>query len=155
MVAVAGFSVTGFEAMAQEERKDKDGNTSNQNEVPLDNPTPVKNIEKIVGEWEVTSVLNGSKNITDTDTAQLNRSFVFTRENKYISYSNNEQIDSGAFKLNEVQNVVYLESATGNDVAEYRVRFDDNTMTLEPMENADANAQRFRYVYTRKSNGGR
>ncbi|HEY0770062.1 MAG TPA: hypothetical protein VGD31_06980, partial [Sphingobacteriaceae bacterium] len=115
--------------------------------------TPTKNIEKVVGVWEVTGIFKGNKDITNTDTVGLNRSFEFTRENKYISYSDSEQIDSGAFKLNEVQNVIYLESASGNEVVEYKIRFDDNTMTLQPSESADAHAQRFRYVYTRKRNG--
>jgi hypothetical protein len=119
-------------------------------DIPVNNETPTKNIEKIVGVWEATGIFNGTKDITETDTVGLNRSFEFTRENKYISYSDNEQIDSGAFKLNEVQNSIYLESAGGNEVAEYKVRFDNNTMTLQPSQSADANAQRFKYVYTRK-----
>lgn len=143
-------------AMAQENAKDKKGySVKDKNDIPANNETPTKNIEKVVGEWEVTGIYKGSKDITNTDTVGINRSFEFTRENKYISYSDNEQIDSGAFKLNEVQNVIYLESSSGNDVAEYKIRFDNNTMTLQPSESADAHAQRFRYVYTRKSDGSK
>src|SRR5688500_11663191 len=142
-------------AVAQDNAKDKKDNTVKDKRVPVNNETPTKNIEKVVGTWEVTGIFSGTKNITSTDTAGINTSFEFTRENKFNSYSDNEQIDSGYFKLNEVQNVIYLDSATGNDVSEYKIRFDDNTMTLQPSESADAHAQRFRYVYTRKSEGSR
>jgi hypothetical protein len=130
---------------------DKQARSNKSNpDIPVNNETPTKNIEKIVGVWEATGIFKGTKDITETDTVGLNRSFEFTRENKYMSYSDQEQIDSGAFKLNEVQNSIYLESAGGNEVAEYKVRFDNNTMTLQPAQSADAHAQRFKYVYTRK-----
>ena len=154
-VALSGFV---HNAMAQEDVKnnpDPDRSEKDRREIPVHNETPTKNIEKVVGVWQVTGIFKGTKNITNTDTVGLNRSFEFTRENKFISYSDNEQIDSGYFKLNEVQNVIYLESAGGGDVAEYKIRFDNNTMTLQPAESADAHAQRFRYVYTRKSDGSK
>jgi hypothetical protein len=140
-------------AIAQEDRKEgKEYSNKAKSDVPANNETPTKNIEKVVGVWDVTGIFKGTKDITNTDTVGLNRSFEFTRENKFISYSENEQIDSGTFKLNEVQNSIYLESAGGSEVAEYKIRFDGNTMTLQPAESADAHAQRFRYVYTRKRN---
>jgi hypothetical protein len=138
-------------AMAQENQKEgKEYSNKEKADVPTNNETPTKNIEKVVGVWEVTGIFKGTKDITNTDTVGLNRSFEFTRENKYLGYSDNEQIDSGAFKLNEVQNSIYLESAGGAEVTEYKIRFDGNTMTLQP--SGDADAQRFRYVYTRKPN---
>lgn len=154
------FVAACYDASAQREDKDegqdkKGYSIKDEKDIPINNETPIKNIEKVVGEWEVTGIFNGSKDITNTDTAGINRSFEFTRENKYNSYSENEQIDSGTFKLNEVQNTLYLESATGGDVTEYKIRFDDDTMTLQPSESGDANAQPFRYVYTRKSNGSK
>jgi hypothetical protein len=152
-IAVSVFSV---DAIAQEDGKDNKGySNKDKSNIPVNNETPTKNIEKVVGVWEVTGIFKGAKDITDTDTVGLNRSFEFTRDNKYISYSDSEQIDSGAFKLNEVQNTLYLESASGsqNEVAEFKIRFDNNTMTLQPVQSADAHAQRFRYVYTRKREG--
>lgn len=147
----AAVCVFAHTSVAQENGKDNKGfSVKDKRDIPVNNETPTKNIEKVVGVWEVTGIFKGTKDITTTDTVGLNRSFEFTRDNKFISYSDNEQIDSGAFKLNEVQNVIYLESAGGNDVAEYKIRFDNNTMTLQPAESADAHAQRFRYVYTRK-----
>lgn len=149
LVGVA-LSVFSYSATAQENQKENKYSNKDKSDVPVNNETPTKNIEKVVGVWEVTGIFKGTKDITDTDTVGLNRSFEFTRENKYISYSDSEQIDSGAFKLNEVQNTIYLESASGNEVAEYKIRFDNNTMTLQPSQSADAHAQRFKYVYTRK-----
>jgi hypothetical protein len=143
-------------AIAQEDEKNnKDSSVKDKRDIPGNHETPTKNIEKVVGVWNVSEIYKGTKNITNTDTVGLNRSFEFTRENKFISYSDREQIDSGYFKLNEVQNVIYLESAGSNEVSEYRIRFDNNTMTLQPAESADAHAQRFRYVYTRKSDGSK
>ena len=150
------LSAVGQNAMAQEdERNNPDRATRDKGQAPVKNETPTKNIEKVVGVWEVTGIYKGTKNITNTDTVGLNRSFEFTRDNKFISYSDNEQIDSGYFKLNEVQNVIYLESAGGADVMEYKIRFDDDTMTLQAAESSDAHAQRFRYVYTRKADGSK
>ena len=149
------LSAFGHIAMAQEDEKNRDRAARDKGQAPVNNETPTKNIEKVVGVWEVSAIYKGTKNITNTDTLGLNRSFEFTRENKFIGYSDNEQIDSGYFKLNEVQNVIYLESAGGADVIEYKIRFDNNTMTLQPTESADAHAQRFRYVYTRKSDGSK
>lgn len=149
-----GISV--HNAMAQEDEKNNpDRATRDKGHAPVKNETPTKNIEKVVGVWEVSGIYKGNKNITNTDTVGLNRSFEFTRDNKFTSYSDNEQIDSGYFKLNEVQNLIYLESAGGGEVSEYKIRFDNNTMTLQPAESADAHAQRFRYVYTRKSDGSK
>lgn len=144
------LSVLSLGAMAQENGKDNKYSNKEKSDIPVNNETPTKNIEKVVGVWEASGIFKGTKDITDTDTVGLNRSFEFTRDNKYMSYSDNEQIDSGAFKLNEVQNTLYLESAGGNETAEYKIRFDNNTMTLQPAQSADANAQRFKYVYTRK-----
>jgi hypothetical protein len=152
-IAVSVFSV---DAIAQEDGKDNKGySNKDKSNIPVNNETPTKNIEKVVGVWEATGIFKGTKEITDTDTVGLNRSFEFTRDNKYVSYSDSEQIDSGAFKLNEVQNTLYLESFSGNqnEVAEFKIRFDNNTMTLQPAQSADAHAQRFRYVYTRKREG--
>jgi hypothetical protein len=145
------LSVFSLHATAQENQKENKRYTNkDKTDIPVNNETPTKNIEKVVGVWEVSGIFKGTKDITNTDTVGLNRSFEFTRENKYISYSDSEQIDSGAFKLNEVQNTIYLESAGGNEVAEYKIRFDNNTMTLQPTQSADAHAQRFKYVYTKK-----
>lgn len=152
-IVLCGLALTVFSigAMAQEDGKDKKAHSNkDEGNIPVNNETPTKNIEKVVGVWEVTGIFKGTKEITNTDTAGINRSFEFTRENKYISYSDNEQIDSGTYKLNEVQHSIYLESATGNEVAEYKIRFDNDTMTLQPAQNANANSERFKYVYTRK-----
>lgn len=156
-VLLFAFALSAFaqNVMAQEDVKNnKDRSVKDKSDIPVNNETPTKNIEKVVGVWEVTGIYKGTKDITNTDTVGLNRTFEFTRENKFISYSDSEQIDSGYFKLNEVQNLIYLESAAGNEVTEYKIRFDNNTMTLQPAQSADAHAQRFRYVYTRKSDAG-
>jgi len=141
IVAALVIGMMSLNAVAQEREKNKD--------IPVNNETPIKNIEKVVGVWEVAAIFKGNKDITSTDTVALNSKFEFSRENKYLSFSNNEQIDSGAFKLNENHSLLYLESASGHDVKEYRVEFKDDTMTLQPAESADAHAQRFRYVYRR------
>lgn len=139
------FSLTTAAVVAQEKEKNKD--------IPANNETPVKNIEKVIGVWEVTGIFKGNKDITNTDTVALNNTFDFTSENKYLSYSNNERIDSGAFKLNENHSLLYLESANGHQITEYKVSFVNDQMTLQPAESASAHAQRFKYVYRRKNEG--
>lgn len=112
-----------------------------------------KIIAAIVGTWEVTSIFNGDKDISNTDTVGTNQRIEFDREAKYISYSGNEQIDSGTYRLNENHAILYLESATGQQPSEWNVTLSNNNLTLQPRGAATSHAQNFRYVYARTAGG--
>lgn len=114
---------------------------------------PTKIIAAIVGTWEVNGVYHGDKDITNTDTVGTNERMEFNREAKYMSYSGNERIDSGTYRLNESHAILYLESATGQEPSEWNVTLSNNNLTLQPRGAATSHAQGFKYVYTRTSGG--
>jgi hypothetical protein len=146
---LALFSFSALHLAAQEERKNRDKNAINTRK-----KTPEKIIEHIVGTWEVEGIYKGNKDISNTDTVGVNSTIIFDREAKYISYSGNEQIDSGRYRLNENHSILYLESAAGQEPSEWKVSFNNNGMTLQPKETYP-HAESFRYLYTRKSNEGK
>ncbi|MFZ6010130.1 MAG: hypothetical protein ACOYXT_07240 [Bacteroidota bacterium] len=129
------FSFLTFEVMAQEN---------------ADKATPIKNIERIVGQWSTQKVYKGTKEITHTDTVGMSRTFEFDREGRYISREGDYKIDSGAYRLNEVQSVLYLESVSGEKPTEWRISFAEGKMVLQPRDIAPEE-EKFRYVFVRKS----
>jgi hypothetical protein len=147
-LAVLGFSALQVTAQENERRK-RDKNAINTNK-----KTPEKIIEHIVGTWEVEGIYKGNKDISDTDTVGANQTITFDRETKYVSYSGNEKIDSGMYRLNENHSILYLESAAGEEPSEWKISFTDNGMTLQPKETYP-HAESFRYFYTRRSNEGK
>lgn len=146
---LAALSLSTLSASAQEEQKRRDDNAINTRK-----KTPEKIIEHIVGTWEVEGIYKGKKDISNTDTVGANQTITFDRELKYVSYSNNERIDSGIYRLNENHSILYLESSTGHEPKEWNVSFTNNGMTLQPRETYP-HAESFRYFYTRKSNEGK
>jgi hypothetical protein len=113
--------------------------------------TPLKIIEYVVGTWQVEDVMNGKKDISETDTVSLANTFVFDRENRFLSYSGDERIDSGRFRVNETQGILYLESDGGGPPSEWNLTFQDrDQMTLQEREQSSA-ARSLKYVYTRKA----
>jgi hypothetical protein len=71
---LAAFSVC---AQDNNEYKKKEGKQRDrENQIPAKESTPIKNIERIVGTWEVSAVYNGNKDITNTDTVGSDQVFV-------------------------------------------------------------------------------
>lgn len=114
---------------------------------------PTKIIAAIVGTWDVEGIFKGDKDISNTDTVGTNQRIEFDREAKYISYSGNERIDSGTYRLNENHAILYLESATDQEPSEWNVTLSNNSLTLQPRGAATSHAQSFKYIYTRASGG--
>ncbi len=112
--------------------------------------TPVKVIEFIVGTWEIQSVYKNQKNITNADTLVSFTRIRFNRENQYRAFHDEQDVDSGTFRLNETHSVLYLESADGGEPQSWNVSFHGNTMILQPAETANAFDRSFRYVYVRR-----
>jgi hypothetical protein len=128
----------------------KSKNTDNR--VNTDKNTPIKIHEQIAGSWTIEAVNRGNKDVTDTDTLSHNQRLEFTRESRYISYSGNEKIDSGAYRVNESQSVLYLESETGEKPIEWKISFSqEGTMTLKQKEGT-AHGESFSYVYRKITN---
>jgi hypothetical protein len=157
---VAGiFSAFATEISAQEKRGDTDytnnrsrGKAKKRPEVNTEQSTPTKIIEYIPGTWEMETVFRGKQDITDTDTLAKNQTLEFNREGRYMSNSGTEQLDSGAYRLNEQHGVLYLASDLHGTTSEWRVWFDPGgTMTMQ-LKDGVTHGEKFRYVYRRTSN---
>ncbi|MBT1705905.1 hypothetical protein [Chryseosolibacter indicus] len=119
------------------------------NRVNTDKKTPVKIIEYIPGTWTIEQVLRGKEDVTATDTLAQNQRLEFNREGRYLSYSGQEKIDSGSYRLNEQQAVLYLESEANDRPSEWNVWFDPaGTMTLK-MRSGSVHGESFKYIYRR------
>jgi hypothetical protein len=118
----------------------------NNEAIPAKNKSSVKLIEYIVGTWKVNGMYNGSKNVSETAKSSLGQVINFNREGRFVSHSNNEKIDSGAYRLNEDQSILYLESASGGKPTEWNIWFKKNIMNLQ-QKNAPANT--IKYIYSR------
>lgn len=118
-------------------------------EVNTKQETPTKMIESLVGEWQVDRILNGEQNVTN-DQGGANQTLTFTNEARYIRRSGNQKVDSGAYRMNEQLNNLYLESETNEQAEEWEVDFESGTMTLT--RTADGNTNRnLQYIYRRTS----
>ncbi|HEY8936490.1 MAG TPA: hypothetical protein VIM65_14770 [Cyclobacteriaceae bacterium] len=110
----------------------------------------VKLIDDLVGSWKLSKVYDGKKEISTKSQKGIIDLVEFTRENMYMLRTNDATADSGFFRTNEIDQLLYLESANkvdgnGNTTDEWGLRLNKNTMTLfrrEPIE-----LRRFRYVY--------
>jgi hypothetical protein len=110
--------------------------------------TPTKMIEYLVGEWQVERIMDGEKNVTDAQGGSGQR-IIFTNEARYIKRSGNQKIDSGAFRMNEQLENLYLESETNAQPQEYEVTLKSGTMTLTAKEKQNGKSN-LKYFY-RKS----
>ncbi|HEY9046949.1 MAG TPA: lipocalin family protein [Ohtaekwangia sp.] len=111
-----------------------------------------KIIDLVVGTWQISQVYDGKKQITsNSDT--LVQTIEFTREAKYITRNNSQKIDSGLFRINENHKILYLESKNSADgearPVEWGLSLQNHILTLSGR--GSPHAERFKYIYTRKS----
>lgn len=161
LLIIAGC-VFGLSLTAAAQDKDENDYSNNRDkesprektDPPAQHPTLVKFIQRIQGSWELTAVYDGQKEISGNDTVATTQEIVFTRENKYKRYSNNEQIDSGVFTMNENHSQIYLESKSGNETSAWIVTLNDqnDSMTMQQSQSTAAHGKQFRFVYRKKSN---
>jgi len=121
-----------------------------------------KLIEAVVGTWQLQETIdkNQKKGQVSKDTLGLEW-IEFRPDGKYRSGNNGDggsiqPIDSGSYRLNEQQNILYLEaSADKDDVShppsEWGITVKKNVMTLEGK--GSAHAQRYRYIYNKTKDG--
>jgi hypothetical protein len=122
-------------------------------EIPAQQPTVIKHIQRIVGTWELTAVYDGNKDITGNDTVGADQQIEFTRDAKYKRYTKGEEIDSGVFTMNENHSLVYLESRSDNETTSWTVDLNDqnNVMAMQSAQSTAAHGKRFKFVYRKKS----
>jgi hypothetical protein len=156
----ASLTVAVIGASAQEKERGNTDYTNNrtagkpkpEKNVNTAKQTPVKIIEYIPGTWVIEHVYRGKEEVSKTDTLAPNESFEFNREGRYTSFSGNEKIDSGAYRINEEHAILYLASEGDNEKpAEWDVWFGkDGTMTMKS-RNTPNKGEDFSYVYKRNS----
>lgn len=121
-------------------------------EVNTEHETPVKIIEYIPGTWTLEQVMRGQKDVSEQDGGAQNERIKFNSEGRYMSYSGNEMLDSGAYRINEQHAILYLQSETGEQVNEWNVSFgEDGSMKMTLRDGASMHGERFMYVYKRAS----
>ena len=111
---------------------------------PAEHETPPKLIDQLVGEWAIDSA--------GTNEQQANQRIVFTNEARYIMYSNQQKIDSGAYRMNEQLTNLYLESEMNEEPREYEVSISGNQMRLKPNQ-SQGQGQDQSAVYRRIGSG--
>jgi hypothetical protein len=116
------------------EAAEDNGGTGNQEagdetQINTEEETPTKMIEYLVGDWQIERIMDGEKNVTDAQGGTGQR-ITFTNEARYIKRTGNQQTDSGAYRMNEQLENLYLESETNSQPQEYEVTLKSGTMTL-------------------------
>lgn len=121
-----------------------------------------KLIEAVVGTWQLKETIDKNKKNGQSSKDTLGIGWIeFKHDGKYRSGSNGtngsiQPIDSGSYRLNEQQGILYLEpvvdkSDISHPPVEWAITVKKNVMTLEGM--GSAHAKRFRYVYNKTKEG--
>ena len=116
--------------------------------VNTEQETPVKMIEELVGEWQ----LDGSQGGNAQANAGSQR-LIFTEEARYIAYSGNQKVDSGAFRMNEQLRNLYLESEANEQPREYEVELQQDVMTLKGKQSGQGDQAAQSCTYRRVGQG--
>ena len=132
------------------EAAEDNGGTDNQEsgdetQINTEEETPTKMIEYLVGEWQVERIMDGEKNVTDAQGGSGQR-IIFTNEARYIKRSGNQKVDSGAYRMNEQLENLYLESETNAQPQEYEVTLKSGMMTLTPKQKQNGKSN-LKYFY--------
>lgn len=132
-------------ALASCDRDNRAANDLEDETANADAKTPVKLIEYLIGEWEMTNAADQS----NKDAGPGER-IKFTTEARYIAYDGGEQVDSGAYRMNEQLNNLYLAGESDESPREYELQMGPGQMTLTP-SGGDSTRDKPRYVYRRIS----
>lgn len=107
--------------------------------------TPVKIIETIPGTWKADKILQNNKDVS-TSNAAGNQIIEFGSEARYVIRNGTNVVDSGGYRVNESQSILYLESVTTRKVIEWDINFANDNMTLESKSPASDSRK---YIYSR------
>ena len=115
-------------ACQQDSRQSSENETAETN---TEKDTPKKLIESLVGEWQTDTSGEGQQSPAGGEEGE-NERMIFTQEARYIHYSGNEKVDSGAYRMNEQLRNLYLESEANAEPREFEIDLQGSTMTLKP-----------------------
>jgi hypothetical protein len=120
----------------------------------------VKLIELIVGTWQLNGIVDNAKNPNkgrDKGTANNGMQILeFDRDGRYKVNNSTNAVDSGSYRMNEQQGILYLESdADDISPAEWSIAVNKNVMSLTGRNTEGGNQQtkRFKYVYNKTKEG--
>lgn len=143
----AWFCVVAVGGQAQQKGNDK---KSRDNAINTNKKTPVQILDILPGSWKIQQVFKGDKEITQTNILGVSDMIDFDREGRYVRYSGNEKIDSGAYRVNEDHGLLYLESVNDGPPSEWKVSFNKTKMTLRKRDDTEQ-VESFKYVYSKNS----
>lgn len=116
--------------------------------------SPNKNIQRILGTWKIQKILSGKTEVAKNPTS--GQWIEFRPDGHYVNKM--LSTDSGSYRLNENQSVLYLESQVNSDparneakkIVEWVIAFEDETMTMQQQnKEKKPHADAMKYVYTR------
>jgi hypothetical protein len=124
----------------------RQNNENDNREVNTERDSPVKMIEYLVGEWQIIEGARGGGGSRERK-GDLGEKITFTSEARYIVYQGNQKVDSGAYRMNEQLNNLYLESEANENPREFELDLKSDTLTLNPKSGSGQRSTR--YIYRR------
>lgn len=157
-ILLAVFLLGSVAAFAQNSRPDQTKKDAKNER----NKEATKLIEAVVGMWQLQETIDKNQKKGQLSKDTLGLAWIeFKPDGKYRSGSNGkagsvQPLDSGSYRLNEQQGILYLEASADNDAvshppAEWSISVKKNIMTLEGK--GSMHAQRYRYVYIKTKEG--
>ena len=119
--------------------------------------TPDKIVDKIVGAWKIQKITSGKEEVAKNPTS--GQWIEFRSDGTYLNHSTS--IDSGSYRINENQSIVYFESVVNKDpskkstnmITEWSIAFTDEGMTMQRRSTGKLDhADRMNYFYTKVGN---
>jgi hypothetical protein len=116
--------------------------------------TPAKIIDKIVGAWKIQKITSGKEEVAKNPTS--GQWIEFRSDGTYVN--NATSIDSGSYRINEDQSIVYFESVvnkessknTTNMVSEWSIVFTDEGMIMQRRSTGKReHVDKMKYHYTK------
>jgi len=107
-----------------------------------------KLVDGLVGSWKLSKVYDGKKEVSTKSQKGIIDQVEFTREYKYMLRMNDAVTDSGFFRTNEIDHLIYLQSATkleDHTPDEWKAQLNKNSLTISRRQPTEA--KRFRYMY--------
>jgi hypothetical protein len=117
---------------------------------------PTKEIEKILGKWELQKVYAGGREIARNPNSGTHPWIEFKPDGTYEQ--NTEEIDHGSYRLNENQSTLYLESSdkketssitTVNNINEYAITIKDDVLIMQSKGPENSGTGTVKYVYAK------
>ncbi|MDQ2658102.1 MAG: hypothetical protein M3Y60_11840 [Bacteroidota bacterium] len=125
----------------QQEKREASTDVRDTAEVNTRKESPEKMIEILVGEWELDEGAAGNADQQDGAMQRIR----FTEEARYIGYSDDEKVDSGAYRMNEQLRNLYLESEADEEPREYEIDLQENRLTLKRSEAQTGGSSSYSY----------